>query len=239
MKDGLKLGDLILDPRRVVYIPSLNAVVCAGLHEALSIGISGGLRGVLERMDAVLETYKPEALIILGLGDLSEKSPVTGIARRWGKQTKIHFVTNESQADGRMIAEALGCEVHHELVWGRYRFVESEKKGVLEVQLLTIVGHPNYVVKVGSMPFGGMKLAVFLKGIGKLILPTLSPNAASASVFNSDLGRYDLFAVGHQRVLPMGKVDGLKSVKGIGRGLPIVKATLGAKRRAPKEPLAD
>lgn len=237
MMNGLKLGDLVLDPRRVVYIPSLNAVVCAGLHEALCISISSGLRGVLERMDAILDTYKPEALIILGR--LSEKSPVGGIARRWGKRTKVHFVANDPNADARAIAEAMGCEVHHELIWGHYRFVEAEEKGALEVQLLTMVGHPNYDIKVGSMPFGGMKLAVFLKGIGKLVLPTMSPNAASASVFSADLGRYDLFAVGHQRVLPMGKVDGLKSVKGMGGGLPIVKATLGAKRRVSKEPLAD
>lgn len=229
---GLKLGDLILDARRVVYIPSLKAVVCAGLHEALTIGIADGLRGVLEKVDSVLEEYEPESLIILG--HFTEASALSGIARRWGKRAKIHLIADDPGADARGMAEALGCEVHNELVWGRYRFVEADDSNALEVHLLTLAGKPNYNVKVGN-PLGGMKLAVFLKGLGKVHLPSLNPNAAATSVFSSSVERHDVFAIGHQRILPMGKVADLKSVKGLARGLPVTKATLGARKRMPKE----
>lgn len=233
---GLKLGDLILDPRRVVYIPSLKAVVCAGLHEALSIGIADGLRGVLERVDAVLEEYAPESLIIVG--HFTEQSALTGITRRWGKRAKIHLIANDPSVEARGLAEALGCEVHHELIWGRYRFVEAEDSNAFEAQLTTMLGKPNYSVKVGN-PLGGMKLPVFLKGIGKIYLPSLDPSTSGTSVFSENVGRFDVFAVGHQRMLPMGKVADLKSAKEIVRGLPVAKATLGARKRTPKEPSAD
>lgn len=236
---GLKLGDLILDPRRVLYIPSLRAVVCSGLQEALGVGIAGGVRGVLERIDSVLADYKPEALIVLG--KLDGDTGLTGMARRWGKKVRLQLVANDPDSEAKALAEALGCEVHHELVWGRYRFVEGEQdKGALELQFLTIMGSPHYSVRVGRGPFGGMKLAVFLKGLGRVVLPTLDPSGnGAASVFTTGLERFDVFAAGHQRVLPMGKVADLKPIKGIARGLPIAKATLGGRRRAPKEPSAD
>ncbi len=242
---GLRLGDLILDSRRLAYIPSLRAVVCAGLPEALQVGIAGGLRGVLERVDGALADYSPEFMIVLGSMNSTSASAnalgsaFAGMSRRWGGKTKLVFVASKPDGEARATAEALGCEVHHELVWGHYRFVEAENLGNLEVQLLTISGSPHYAVKVGNRPFGGMKLPVFLKGLGRLTLPSMAPNASLSSVFQPALDRFDIFAVGHQRVLPLGKVRDLKSLKGIARGLPISKATLGARRRVPKAPSAD
>lgn len=240
---GLKLGDLILDPRRVLYIPSLRAVVCTGLQEGLQVSIADGLRGVIERVDATLAEYKPEFFVVLGSlsssSGVSYESALAGMARRWGRKTRIQLVSRDPDAEVRAMAEALGCEVHNELVWGKYRFVESEEPHALELQLLTISGSPHYSIRVGNRPFGGMKLAVFLKGLGRLNLPSMNPQEAGASVFKQGLDRCDVFAVGHQRVLPMGKVGDLKPFKGIGRGLPISKATLGARRRGPKGPLAD
>jgi hypothetical protein len=240
---GLKLGDLVLDPRRAVYISSLSAVVCSGLHGALQVGISGGLRGVMERIDGVLDLYRPEFLVVLGPvssdSTNSFESALTGMARRWGKRAKIQLVARQADGDVRAMAEALGCEVHHELVWGRYRFVESDPCNNLELQLMTVQGAPNYGVKVGGRPFGGMKLPVFLKGFGRLTLPSSNPTQQPLSVFQPELERSDVFAVGHQRVLPLGKVGDLKPFKGIARGLPISKATLGARRRDLKAPSAD
>src|SRR5581483_11294336 len=114
----------------------------------------------------------------------------------------------------QLLAEAQGCEIHRELVWDRYRFVEFEEKlpdkQPLELHLTTITGasreSAHYAIRVGRNPFSGMKLAVFLKGIGSLILPSLDPGAAAISVFQSALQRYDVFAVGYARVLPLGKV---------------------------------
>jgi hypothetical protein len=232
---GLKLGDLILDPRRMVYIQSLKALVCTGMQEALHVGIAGGLRGVLERVDAMLIEYKPEALIVLG--SLTKDSAITGISRRWGKSCRVQFAAHDPNSDARDLAESLGCEVHHELVWGNYRFIEKEESiASPEVQLTTIVGDPHYSIKIGRNPFGGMKLAVFLKGPGRLVLPSVSPvNGTAKSIFEEDLGRYDVFAVGHQRVLPLGKVVDLKPYKGLARGLSLSKASSMARRKNHKE----
>lgn len=232
---GLKLGDLILDPRRVVYIPSLRALVCAGLQDALGVGIAGGLRGVIEKIDSALVEYKPESFVVLGsLVSKSSsvfESALTGMSRRWGKKVKLQLVSTKPDGDARALAEALGCEVHNELVWERYRFVEAHDDHGVELQLMTVAGHPNYCVKVGSRPFGGMKLAVFLKGFGRLTLPSTDPSASVTSVFKGGLERCDVFAVGHQRVLPMGKVGALKPHQGIVRGVPLAKSTLGTRRR--------
>ncbi|MEW6058334.1 MAG: hypothetical protein AB1540_17165, partial [Bdellovibrionota bacterium] len=158
---GLKLGDLIFDPRRVVYIPSLKAVVCSGLLDALKVSIVDGLRAVLERVDAVIEDHRPESLVILG--SFTQDSALRGLMRRWGKRTKIHLVADSIDSDARDLAETLGAEVHHELVWGQYRFVTQSSEQDAELQLFTVIGKPNYSVRVGRRPFGGMKLAVFLK----------------------------------------------------------------------------
>lgn len=225
---GLVLGDIILDARRVVYVRSLRAVVCADLHGALTVGIAGGLRGVLERVDAVLAEYHPENLIIIGPFD--EKTPLAGIARRWGRKAKIQLVAAKPDADARAIAEALDCEVHNELLWGRYRFVETVDESALELQAQTIAGGPHYSIRVGNRPFGGMKLVVFVKGLGKLILPSMSPEAPAASVFCPELERYDIFAAGYQRVLPMGKVADLKAQRGFVGTLPLDRSVLRKNR---------
>ena len=231
---GLKLGDIHLDPRRVVYMPSLRAVVCSGLPEALRVGIGEGLRRVVERVDGVLEDYKPESLIILS--SLKSETSITGIVRRWGKKTRIQFVANDADVDAQSLAEALRCEVHKELIWGNYRFVESELESNSELSLLTIIGSPHYMVRVGKGPMGGMKLCVFLKGQGKVLMPSSNPQAAGTSIFKKELERFDVFAIGHQRVLPMGKVADLKPFKGIVRGLPLGPSTFSGSRKAHKEP---
>lgn len=221
---GLKLGDLILDPRRVVYIESLRAVVCSGLCDALGVGDASVLHGVVDRMDRVLQQFQPETLVMLG--GLNDEEAVRAVARFWGDRHRIHLICNEASSELGSLAEALGCEVHRELVWGRYRFLEVEKAESLELKLLTLAGAPHYVVRVGGVK--GMKLAVFLKGVGRLWLPSLNPECQGVSLFPrriKDLDRYDAFAVGHQRVLPMGKVRALKAFRGVIGALPIAKTT--------------
>lgn len=235
---GLRLGDLVLDARRFIYIPSLRAVVCTGLHDALKLGISRGLRDILKKVDSTLADYKPDSFIILG--SFSEQSALTGMVRRWGKTTKLLLVARNPNAEAQGMAEALGCEVHQELVWENYRFVQVDGDLGMDLQLLTVAGEPNYAIRVGNGPFGatlgGMKLAVFLKGLRRLFLPSLGPDAPSAGIFRTELERYDAFAVGHQRILPLGKVADLKSFKGIGGSLPISKARVAGRKRSSKEP---
>lgn len=233
--NGLQLGDLILDPRRVTFIPSLKAVVCSGLQQALAVGIRNGLRGVMERMDAVMGEYQPDSLIVLG--PLANVSASAAVVRRWGSRSRVLFITESPGREARAAVEALGCEVHQHLAWDRYRFSESETEMALDLKAMTITGArgaesaagAHYAVRVGSNPFGGIKLSVFLKGLGRLILPSLSPAAAALSLFQVPLQRHDVFAVGYARVLPLGKVADLKKSVRLG-GLPVTKATLGAKR---------
>jgi len=242
---SLQLGDIILDPRRVVYIPSLKALVCSDLREALGVGIAGGLRSVMEKIDTLIAEYQPESMILLG--SLEPLKPahesLSGLLRRWGKKVKIHFVASRPDPEAAAMAEALGGEIHKELLWGKYRFVYADPGPGLELNSMTIVGRPNYSIRVGRGKFGdtfsGMRLAVFMKGIGRLVLPSLNPHAAFESVFTAGLERCDVFAVGHQRVLPMGKVADLRPFKGIVKGVPIVKTTLSARRRTPKAPKKD
>jgi len=226
---GLQLGDVILDPRRVIYIPSLKAVVCCGLKQALSIGIGSGLRGVLERVDSAMEDYRPESLLILG--PLRQGTALPGIARRWGRKSKILFIADNPDAQALAAAEAHGCEVHQQLAWDRYRFVEAESEMALDLKVMTVTGGRGYGIRIGKTLFGGMKLSVFLKGLGRLILPSMDPSSSPVSVFQPSLHRHDVFAVGYARVLPLGKVADLQKSVRFGGGLPVNKATLGARRR--------
>jgi hypothetical protein len=215
-------------------------MVCSGLQEALGLGIADGLRGVLEEIDSAIAEYQPESLIVLGaLEHGVGESALAGMSRRWGKNAKLQLVCSSPDVEARAFAEALGSEVHNELIWGRYRFRDHDEDGALDLKLISIVGQPNYSIKVGRGKLGdtftGMKLAVYLKGLGKLVLPSVSPKASSDVVFQAGLERCDVFAVGHQRVLPLGKVCDLKPLQGKIRSVPIIKTSLGARKRGNSE----
>jgi len=239
---------MILDPRRAMHVSSLRALVCSGLVEGMQSGIASGLKGVIKRIDSLLEDYQPDFFIVLGAGSSTHSSPaavaakisaISCLSRRWSGSAKIQLVSRNLEPEVRAAAENAGCEVHGELVWGAYRFTDGNEESQLELQFMTVAGSPNYGVRTGIGPFGGRKLPAFLKGVGRITVPSCDPRALMTSVFKRRLERCDVFAVGHQRVLPLGKAGELKSLKGIARGLPISKATLAARKRAQAAPSAD
>lgn len=241
---GMKLGDLMLDPRGVVYIPSLRALVCSGLKQAVASKNPRYVREIGGRMDHVIRKHAPETVLVLG--SMEDESGLSAIARRWGALARFVFVSARPAVDARAVAEALKFEVHHELAWDKYRFLEKFEKPpfldpndvqALDFQFLTIAGDGAYFVRIGKVPFdplglfSGIKLNVFLKGLGRFKLPPLDPGKTLTSVFAADddpfFDRYDVFAMGHSRILPLGKVTDLRGHVSLD-ALPIKKRVLRA-----------
>lgn len=225
---GLRIGDLKLDPRRVVMVNSLNTLVCSDLISALSVGIAGGLRIVVERLDQCLELYQPTDLVILGR--FSKDAPFSMVARRWGQRARIHLVSGEQDSVARARAESQGLEVHHELLLGAYRFACGRTKsalGDLGFPVQNILGAPHFSIRLGPMrPFRGIGVPVFVKGQGSLHLPSFVPVHQSQSILSRNLkmDRHDVLAIGHHRVLPLGKVRELRQVKTLTHGVSLEKA---------------
>lgn len=237
-KKQLKLGDIVFDSRRVIFLSSLQTVVCSGLSEALEFARSRrgfhknfhNLRSAIERFDCVLTDYEPQSVILLG--PFLRPEIFLTIARRWGKNTKLHIVASNVLPEIRALAEKYGCEIHNELIWDKYRFVETEFTQNPQMPLITISGHPHYVIHVGKGYFGGFDLSVFLKGLGHLMLPSFHVAAATNTIFRDSLERYDVFAVGHSRVFPLGKVADIKIYRSTAGALPITKTALAGKLKS-------
>lgn len=242
----MKLGDLMLDPRGVVFIPSLRALVCSEFKQALVSKNSRYVREISGYMDHAIRVYAPETVIVLG--PMEDEAALSAIARRWGAAVRFVFVSAKPAPDACAVAEALKFEVHHELAWDKYRFLEKfdqppfldpNEVQTLDFQFLTIAGGGDYFVRIGKVPFdplgifSGIKLSVFLKGFGRFKLPTLDPGKTLTSVFAVDddpfFDRYDVFAMGHSRILPLGKVTNLRGHVSLD-ALPIKKRVLRASR---------
>ncbi len=239
---GLKIGDITLDPRGIIYIPSIKALVCSGLKEALYVQSAKAVRALTDEIDLAIEKYKPEHLIVLGA--LNDEKSLSAIAKKWGKTLKIQLVANQISKEAKAVCEALKLETHSELIWERYRFVEkfenppfvdSKDIQAIDFQFMTIAGGAHYFVRIGQAPydllglFSGEKLKVFLRGMGRLKLPSLNPADNETSVFmvtdDPFFARYDVFALGHSRILPLGKVADAKKFVTLNT-LPVKKKAL-------------
>lgn len=244
---GLKIGDLVLDPRGLVFLPSQKVLVCFGLKQALSIKNSKIGKGVVERVDYAIKHHQPETLIILG--PLEDELGLALISKRFGSKVRIVLVAANPSKDACAVAEALKFEVHQELVWDRYRFIErfenpvfvdSDDMQALDFQFLTIAGGADYYVRIGKAAydplgiFTGEKLHVFLRGLGRLKIPSLDPDHGLTSVFSvADdpfFDRYDVFAMGHSRILPLGKVTEIKKIALLDT-IPVTKKALSGKTK--------
>ena len=229
--NSLVLGDIVFDPRRVIFVKSLKALVCAGLRE------SAQLSSIVESLIETLEHYKAESLIVTGC---SLSSTVLEALREIQKKgVRVSLVSQKNADQAVQNAEALGFEVHQELVWGKYRFVEVLEHGAVELYFVSAIGGSgedelSYSVRVGRSGLGGIYLPVFLKGLGQVMLPSVNPACKRASVFRKSLSRYDVFAVGHHRVFPLGKVADLREVRTLGQ-IPLSPRTLGSKRYPTRE----
>ena len=224
---GLQLGEIVFDPAHFIYLPRLKALVCVGLLEGLRAPGKQGA-ALVSTVDLMLKRYQPESLIAIGDLDLE----VAGILSRWRSRAKFIPVSSEANYDVVLKAEKLGLELHKELVWGGYRFkdtIEAEP----ELPFLSVTGPPpgmQYYVRLGRAPWKGFRLPVFLKGPGRLVLPSLNPNAKTALLLNSPYRRqkrYDVFAIGHARILPLGKITDLGAAAGLNGRLPFNRDVLG------------
>lgn len=223
MLNGLNLGDLILDARRFIFVKSLNALVCADFQ--MDSEDQGAV--FIKTISDLKKSYGFETLVIIGGVFSAANCHVLGSILSTCLVPRL-FVVTESQWPA---LASLGAEVHHELVWGKYRFTESIEPGVVEKYFLSSIGTcgaslRRFTVRVGKAGFGRMHLPVFLKGLGQLILPGLSDATKEESVFQKIFDRYDVFAAGHHKVFAMGKVGDLRPLRTAMGRIPLSVETL-------------
>ncbi len=222
---GLSLGDIIFDPRRLIYIKSLNAVACLGV-------LGPSFPRAVRAAAAACVQYKAESLIAIGAVDGIEA--LDDLKHELPSQVKVHVVAEAKDEICGKMAEKLGMEWHRELVWARYRFAEKQELGNMELYfVLSIGGGPEgaeavYSLKVGRAGFGGMHLAAFLRGMGHMVLPSMNGEAKKISVLRKSLARYDVIAAGHSRVFPMGKISEIEPITTFGK-VPLTVSTLSKK----------
>ncbi len=224
---GLSLGDIIFDPRRLVYIKSLNAVACLGM---LGPSFPRTVRAAV----AACAQYKAETLIAVGAVD--SRAALDDLKHELPAYVKVHVVADDKDEALRVEAEKLGMEWHRELVWARYRFAERQELGTVELYFVSSIGggpsgaETTYSLKVGRAGFGGMHLAAFLRGMGHLVLPSMNSEAKKVSVLRKSLVRYDVIAAGHSRVFPMGKISEIEPITTFGT-VPLTVSTLAKKTK--------
>jgi hypothetical protein len=236
--DVLKIGDAEIDSKKILYISSLNAVVVSQLASGFKLSHFDDFEKSLKPLIQFIETKSAESLIIIGAQMPIEFWKV--LVGNLPKKISLQVVGNaETKKVYDKYKELLGFlhefqgEYHEELLWGRYRFLELGSNEVqqndflgnfLEFQFQTIVGGVGFGVSLGTgffaKPFVGYELPVFLKGVGKILLASYSERTPLKSIKRKGLNRFDVFGVGHQRILPMGKVQDLKVMPGsLGRVL--------------------
>ncbi len=226
--NSLKLGDLTLDPRKLIYISSIRAVVCSGMGDLLFGKTPKESQFLLQPTIEAIKKYKADTLVNLGSVQGFEN-----IRRFLPGKLKIQFVSkfvsNEVFSETQTKAEGFGCEVFKELLWSDYRFVDSSKEDNLDFPLFTISSSPHYTIRLGKGLFGGLDLEVFLRSARSLMLPSLKPEFKKHSVLSDSLSRNDVFAIGHHRVFPMGKVAEIRIYREKLGAVPITKTALQGK----------
>ncbi len=244
---GLRLGDIILDPRSFVCLPSIRVLACSGLRSALASKNVKIINEVIEKTNYSLNKYNPETLIIFC--SLNSPDGLQSISKKWGGKYRIIFISKNPSPEAAATCEKLKFEIHQELVWNKFRFIElfetppfmdPSEMQALDFQFLTLAGGVNHYVKIGKVPFDplglfyGKKLEVFLKGLGRLEIPSMDPNIAStfllSSAENLFYNRYDVFAMGHSRILPLGKLSEINQFVSHSI-LPVSRKALGGKRK--------
>jgi len=229
----LRLGELVFDSGHFLFLPRLKALVCASLFEGLRSKRAGNApTKLMNKIDATLKKYQPEFLVTIGNLDSCLPEALTHLRNR----AKIIPISSQINTDTAQRAEALGLEIHKELVWGGFCFKENSTPHVPEdpnLPFIAITGPPSgtqYLVRLGKTPWSGYRLPVFLKGPGQVVLPSLNASAKSALLLNSPYHKhkkYDVFAIGHARILPLGKITDLGEAADIGGRLPFSRDVLG------------
>lgn len=231
---GLQLGDCILDPECFIYVPSLQVIACSGIQHAFSRSTPWEAKHFFEKFEIAIGKYPTQSIIFLG--SLQSTLGLRTLHERLGRKYKLIWISSKPSIEAVHVAEGLGFEVHQQLAWDHFRFKEANPNQFQEqVQMsiftvASIRGDHQPTIKLGKNPFRNRRLPVFLKGHGRLLLPSVSPMAEPFSVLIPKFNSYDAFAAGHARVLPLGKVKEIRKTAGISGRLPLKKKTLGGSR---------
>ncbi len=211
---------------------SLNAVVCSGLKE------SPGFMQDVQALRQACVDYGAHTLVVIG----AEMSPLILdlLSSFLRKDIRVYLVMKSLTDELHHAVERRGIEAHHELAWGKYRFIENVNVNQMEQFFVASISgagmhSSSYCVRTGSESFTsaamgaavgaalsalphlpgvphqiGVVLPVFLKGQGHVILPNIHNTTKVRSIFHDRLSRYEVFASGHHRVLPLGRVNDLR-----------------------------
>jgi hypothetical protein len=206
----LQLGDYVLDPAKFLYIPKLRALVCSGLQHALLSHPETKRLAFLEAFWRSVQRYPASSIV--SIGALQGTSGLRLLRERFGSSHKLICVS--ALADKPIIdeIERLGIEFHKQLVWSDFRFKEANPKQLgekVQMNVFTIASMQadhQPTISAFHLPFMLENAPVFLKGHGRLLLPSVSPNARAFSVLSPLFHSYDTFAVHRRSVLPLGKV---------------------------------
>ncbi len=232
MLTALNLGDMVFDPRGYVFIKSLRAIAVVGFMECADAAAAA----VIAR-DVVVH-FSAESFV--AIGPVENKAGIAALKQALPDLVRVHVVSDEIVEPIAIYADHEHVEVHRELVWAKYRFTQCLVLGTMELYFVSSIGGaPStahslaHVIKFGRKGFGGRALPVFLKGLGQVMLPSVNPEAKKVSALRKELARYDVFAVGHTRVFPMGRVSEIEPAATFGK-VPLVVSTLAGKKAGKK-----
>lgn len=232
--NGLQLGDCILDSECFIYIPSLEVVACSGIQHAFECLTPWESKRFFSDFAKALERYPTQTVIFIGA--LQSQLGLQSIHQKLSPRYKLIWISSKPNLEALHTAEALGFEVHQQLIWNHFRFKEanpSQFQEQVQMSIFTISSiraDQRATIKLGRHPLKNHQLPVFLKGHGRLLLPSISPIAESFSVLIPKFNSYDAFAAGHARVLPLGKIKEIRKTAGISKRLPLKKKALGGSR---------
>lgn len=202
---GMRLGDLVFDPRLFLFIPSIKALVAARFVELYR-------PENLKRLVAAIREHRPDNIIFLeGTWNKQWDQLVLQIAADAPKKMRIAIVSEGMSPVTVSQLEKHGFEPYEELVWGDYQF--SSVPG--ESGFFRISPDSKYFVRLGN-ELQGVKMPVFLKSGAELLLPCIDRDSVCDPVFQQPkLTGFDVFAAGDRRVYPLGKVRDLKPLNGL------------------------
>lgn len=224
---GFQLGDLVLDSSHVLFVRSLQALVCSRFFEPLAKKtVSSSHDGLsenhsfyenLELLFQKVDQYQAKACIFLEKKrpDLKASNVKLILSSFQSRNIHIHLVSKNFYRHKPSFLEFHFGEVHQELVWGNYRFLSnwSESLAEQDLNLLfgTIIGAPS-LVSDGLEP-----LPLFVKGGRRCFwMPSFFPHLKQYPVshfvqypyFPLFLEQALMFGVHNkQKILPLGKVQ--------------------------------
>ncbi len=228
--NGIKLSALF-----TAYIIKERVAVVADLH----IGYEGVMQreGVmipkyqkdvlLERLGRIIETYKPEKMIIdgdfkheFGKNLRQEWRETSEILQYLAGKTDIILIRGNHDNFLRTIASKFNVPVVNEYEAGNIKIVHGHKETRWNGMLIMAHEHPSIMLRdsVGAV----VKLPCFIVGEKLIVLPALSPLATGTDVLSDDYlspilkekdtDDFEVYAISHDELLHFSKIGNLKKI---------------------------